>query len=110
MLFKSDTPTTHRLWFVLAATYSFKALLELRRGVPADFAWAVGFWLITAYLWLVRRKWRLVDGGSIPHYSAFDRALHPYQEKFNHASLTAKAIYWGAIVLAAIAVYLAFSR
>ncbi len=45
MLFKSDTPTTHRVWFVLAGTYTFKALLELRRGIPAEFAWAVGFWL-----------------------------------------------------------------
>jgi len=111
VLFKSDTPTTHRVWFVLAGTYTFKALLELRRGIPAEFAGAVGFWLITMYLWLLRRKWRLAEGGSIEaHYSAFDRALHPYQKKFNEASLTTKAMYWGAIVLAAMAIYLVFSR
>src|SRR5437588_10174166 len=75
MLFKSNVPTSHRMFFVLAGTFTFKALLELRRGIPPEFAWAVGFWLITMYLWLLRRKWRLAEGGSIDaHYSAFDRA------------------------------------
>lgn len=111
MLFKSDTPTTHRLWFVLAGTFTFKALLELRRGVPPDLAWAAGLWLITLYLWWLRRRWRLADAGDIDaHYSGFDRAVHPYQRKFNEASPVTKAIYWSAIVLAAIAIYLSFSR
>jgi hypothetical protein len=111
MLFRSDTPTTHRVFFVLAATYTFKALLELRRGIPADFSWAVCYWLFTMYLWSLRRKWRLADGGSIEaHYTAFDRALHRYQKRFIDASVTTKAMYWGIVVLAALVIYLSFTR
>ena len=111
MLFKSDTPTTHRLWFVLAATFTFKALLDLRHGIASDFVWPAAFWLITVYLWLLRRKWRLAGADGIDtHYTAFDRALHRYQTKYDQAPLTTKGIYWAFMVVAAIAIYLVFSR
>jgi|GEM_PF-1461733 len=110
MLFKNDVPTSHRVWFVLATTYTARAFLEFRRGVPADFAFPVCFWLINAYLWLLRRKWRLAGDGVEAHYSFFDRAFQPFERKFSQASVTIKGLYWGCIVLAAIAIYLAYSR
>ena len=39
MLFKNDVPTSHRAWFVIAATFTVRALLEFRRGVSPDFVY-----------------------------------------------------------------------
>ena len=110
MLFKNDVPTSHRVWFVLAATFTVRALLEFRRGVSADFVFPACYWLIHIYLYFLRRKWRLAGDGVEAHYSFFDRAFHPYERKFSQASVTTKGLYWGCVVLAAILIYLAYSR
>ena len=75
--------------------------------------------LINVYLWILRRKWRvrvqlhdlvLAGDGVEMHYSSFDRAFQPYERKFSQASVTVKGLYWGCVVLAAIAIYLFYSR
>ena len=110
MLFKNDVPISHRVWFVLAATFTVRALLEFRRGVSADFVFPACFWLINVCLWLIRRKWRLAGDGVETHYSFFDRAFQPYERKFSQASVIIKGLYCGCVMLAAIAIYLVYSR
>ena len=56
MLFAPDTPQSHRLAFVVAATVTFSTT---HAGLSlAALASAAPFWFIVLYNWIQRRKWR----------------------------------------------------
>ena len=108
MIFKSDVPMAHRGAFVLAGLSTIAAFQRLVRGVglePIDFLPAALFWLIVVYQWQARKtlKWQLRNAEGRGHNTPADWI----QSGINRLP---DSIYLMLAILAAFAVYWAFSR
>ena len=108
MLFKSNVPMSHRGAFVIAGMATIVPIQQMMSGagleVPALLLAAIG-WGLVVYQWRQRStlKWQIRNAEGYGHHTPADWV----QSGIDRAP---DSLYMVLALLAAIAVYLAFSR
>jgi len=113
---KSDTPTSHRIAFVLAVELTVKSFLSLKTGIgfaAAEMCSSLGIWFIVLYQGQQRSKWErssLTREQVRWRYSKFDKVFASVQGKYDVASDITKMVYWTIILLTSVTIYFAFTN
>jgi hypothetical protein len=108
MLFKSDVPMSHRVAFFLAGMVTLGPLQRMVRGVgleALDFLPVVIGWGLVIYQWRQRKtlRWQVRNASGYGHNTPFDWVQSGIDR-------VPDSIYLLLAMLAAFAVYWAFSR
>jgi uncharacterized membrane protein YhfC len=108
MLFKSDVPMSHRVAFFLAGMVTIGPFQRMVRGVgleALDFLPVVIGWGLVVYQWRQRKtlRWQVRNAAGYGHNTPFDWVQSGIDR-------VPDSIYLLLAMLAAFAVYWAFSR
>lgn len=110
MLFKPDVPTSHRLAFVLAVTFTLKPFITTASGLglhPSEFWSALAFWFIVFYQWRLRARGLPAEVGD-GRFARASRGISAYQAGYMEAPAVYKVLHWLLFAAAAVAVYFSF--
>lgn len=109
MLFKPDVPTSHRLAFVLAVSFTLKPFITAASGLGfhlSEFWSALAFWFIVFYQWRQRARGLPAEAGD-GRFARASRGIAAYQTGYMEAPAVYKVLHW--LIFAAVAVAIYFS-